>query len=167
MKNTGHMLAKVAYYLLLVITVLFSTAVLGSAIAAYFVPGVAQITERVNMTIISSVLAVILLGYVSGMFLMRRRFNAASSSELSKLAGALRSKDEQAAILIQSIADGVIVTDTEGKINLMNRTAANMTGWTVEEAININVEQVFKVAKENGEEIPKEEYPFTAVLAHN
>jgi len=166
MKNTGHMLAKVAYYLLLVITVLFSTAVLGSAIAAYFVPGVAQITERMNMTIISSVLAVILLGYVSGMFLMRRRFNAVSSSELSKLAGALRSKDEQAAILIQSIADGVIVTDTEGKINLMNRAAANMTGWTVEEAININVEQVFKVAKENGEEIPKEEYPFTAVLAH-
>jgi PAS domain S-box-containing protein len=48
----------------------------------------------------------------------------------------------------------------------MNRSAANMTGWTVEEAAGINIEQVFKVAKEKGEEIPTQEYPFTAVLVH-
>lgn len=159
-------MAKIGYYLLLLITVSFGVAVLGGVVAARFIPDVADFTEKVDMELVGAVLAVLLLAYVADIFLLRRRYSAASSSEISKLAGALRSKDEQAAILIQSIADGVIVTDTEGKINLINRAAANMTGWTVEEAININVDQVFKVAKENGEEIPKEEYPFTAVLAH-
>ncbi|HEU4984422.1 MAG TPA: PAS domain-containing protein, partial [Nitrososphaera sp.] len=106
-----------------------------------------------------------LLVIVSHLF-WRNRFADPVNRQLSQLTGMLRTKEEQAAILIQSIADGVIVTNTEGKITLMNRSAANMTGWTVEEAAGINVEQVFKVAKEKGEEISKEEYPFTAVLAH-
>ena len=99
-------------------------------------------------------------------FFWRNRFVDPSIRQLSQLTGMLRTKEEQAAILIQSIADGVIVTNTEGKITLMNRTAANMTGWTVEEAAGINIEQVFKVAKEKGEEIPQAEYPFNAVLSH-
>ncbi len=106
---------------------------------------------------------------VSGMgfwFWRRRLIVDAADKQLSQLTGILQSKEEQAAILIQSIADGVIVTNTEGKISLMNRAAANMTGWTIDEATGINVEQVFKVAKENGAEIPQEEYPFTAVLVH-
>lgn len=96
----------------------------------------------------------------------RGRFSDPVNRQLSQLTGMLRTKEEQAAILIQSIADGVIVTNTEGKISLMNRAAANMTGWTVEEAAGINVEQVFKIAKENGDQITKEDYPFTAVLVH-
>jgi PAS domain S-box-containing protein len=96
----------------------------------------------------------------------RNRYADPVNHQLNQLTGMLRTKEEQAAILIQSIADGVIVTNTDGKITLMNGAAANMTGWTIEEAAGINVEQVFKVAKEKGEEIPKEEYPFTAVLAH-
>ncbi len=103
---------------------------------------------------------------LSFLFWYRKIIDNPTDRQLSQMAGILQSKEEQAAILIQSIADGVIVTNTEGKIGLMNRAAANMTGWTVEEASGINVEQVFKVAKENGVEIPKEEYPFTAVLAH-
>lgn len=96
----------------------------------------------------------------------RNKFADPIDRQLSQLTGMLRTKEELAAILIQSIADGVIVTNTDGKITLINRAAANMTGWTVEEAAGINIEQVFKVAKEKGEEIPKEEYPFTAVLSH-
>ena len=108
----------------------------------------------------------VVIGVGAYFFFWRSRFTDKVSGELSQLTGMLRTKDEQSAILIQSIADGVIVTNTEGKITLMNRTAANMTGWTVQDAVGISVEQVFKVAKEKGEEIPKEEYPFTAVLAH-
>jgi len=99
-------------------------------------------------------------------FFWRHRFSDPMSGQLSQLTGMLKTKEEQAAILIQSIADGVIVTNTEGKISLMNRTAANMTGWTVEEAAGIDVSLVFKVAKEKGEEIDPNDYPFTAVLAH-
>lgn len=103
---------------------------------------------------------------IASYFFWRNKFANVVDRQLSQLTGMLQTKEEQAAILIQSIADGVIVTNTEGKITLMNRSSANMTGWTVEEAAGINIEQVFKVAKEKGEEIPEEDYPFTAVLTH-
>ncbi len=106
--------------------------------------------------------AMVAIGY----FFWRKRLSDPVNHQLNQLAGALRNKDEQAAILIQSIADGVIVTNTEGKITLMNRTAANMTGWAIEDASGINIEQVFQVASEKGEAIAKEDYPFTAVLTH-
>lgn len=166
MKDPGRIVTKLLYYLLLIVTVLFAVAVLGGVVAARFVPEVEAIVNRLDMTIVSGALAGMLLVSSISLFLMRRHFASSSISQLNTLAGALRNKDEQAAILIQSIADGVIVTDTEGKITLMNSAAANMTGWTVEDAINLSVEQVFKVSKEKGEEIPKEEYPFTAVLTH-
>ena len=99
-------------------------------------------------------------------FFWRNKYADPMDTKLSQLTGMLRSKEEQSAILIQSIADGVVVTNTEGKISLMNRTAANMTGWTVDEATGIDVKLVFKAAKENGEEIAEEDYPFKAVLVH-
>jgi len=96
----------------------------------------------------------------------RKRFINPAEVQLSQLSGKLRSNQEQSAILIQSIADGVIVTDTAGKINLMNRTAANMTGWTIDEAAGVDVKSVLKVASEKGEPISEDQYPFTAVLVH-
>jgi PAS domain S-box-containing protein len=122
---------------------------------------IAQInTQQATMLVATGFLAV-----VSYLF-WRNKFTDPVDRQLSQLSGMLHNKEEQSAILIQSIADGVIVTNTDGKITLMNRTSANMTGWPIEEAIGIDVELVFKVAKENGEDIAKEDYPFTAVLVH-
>jgi two-component system, OmpR family, sensor histidine kinase VicK len=96
----------------------------------------------------------------------RDRFVSRQEQQMSQLSGMLRTKQEQSIILIQSIADGVIVTDTEGKITLMNRAAANMTGWTVDEAAGVDVQLVCKLAKENGSEVDKQQYPFNAVMVH-
>ncbi|HZM64517.1 MAG TPA: ATP-binding protein [Candidatus Saccharimonadales bacterium] len=96
----------------------------------------------------------------------KNRFINPAEAELSQLSGKLKTNQEQSAILIQSIADGVIVTDTSGKISLMNRAAANMTGWAIDEAGGVDVKSVLKVAKEKGEPISDQEYPFTAVLVH-
>lgn len=96
----------------------------------------------------------------------RKHFINPAEVQLNELSGKLKTNQEQSAILIQSIADGVIVTDTTGKITLMNRGAANMTGWTVDEGMGVDVKTVLKVAKEKGEPISEEEYPFTAVLVH-
>ena len=106
------------------------------------------------------------VGVIVSYLFWRGRFNNPINRELSQISGLLHNKEEQAAILIQSIADGVIVTNTEGKISVINHTAANMTGWNIEDAIGINVQSVFKAAKENGADIPADEYPFNAVLIH-
>jgi PAS domain S-box-containing protein len=92
------------------------------------------------------------------------RFVSVQEQQVSQLSGQLRSNQEQSAILIQSIADGVIVVSNEGKITLINPAAAVMTDWSVSEATGIDVELVLKLAKEDGTEIPKDQYPFKQVL---
>lgn len=124
-----------------------------------FRPG--AVSEQDWVMLGGSILAA-LLGY----FFWRNRFVSQQDKQMSKLTGMLRTNQTQSAILIQSIADGVIVTNTEGQITLMNRAAANMTGWTTEEATGVEVKLVVKVTKEDGAEIPEEDYPFTAVLTH-
>jgi len=96
----------------------------------------------------------------------KSRFVSRQDQQMNKLSGMLKTNQEQSAILIQSIADGVIVTNTEGQITLMNRTAANMTGWTVDEATGVDVKLVLKITKENGEEVSGDDYPFNSVLIH-
>jgi PAS domain S-box-containing protein len=96
----------------------------------------------------------------------RHRFVSKQEQEMTQLSGALKVGQTQSAILIQSIADGVIVTNTDGQITLMNSAAANMTGWTIEEGMGVDVKLVVTLTKEDGSEIPGDDFPFTAVLVH-
>ncbi|WP_371804773.1 PAS domain S-box protein [Candidatus Lokiarchaeum ossiferum] len=52
---------------------------------------------------------------------------------------------EQLAVTLRVIGDGVITTDTNGKIVLINKVAENLTGWTQEEAIGKDIMTVFKI----------------------
>ncbi|HJQ08841.1 MAG TPA: ATP-binding protein [Candidatus Saccharimonadales bacterium] len=94
----------------------------------------------------------------------RSRFVTQQEQQMSMLSGMLRSTQEQSAILIQSITDGVIVINTEGKITLINPAAGLMTQWSVAEATGLDVELVVKLSKENGEPMEKEESPFAIAL---
>lgn len=99
-----------------------------------------------------------------GYFFWRHKFIDVEAQQLNRLSGMVRSNQQQAVILIQSIADGVIVIDTEGKISLMNRAAAGMTEWAVEEATGMDVQLVAKLRQEKGEELELAENPFRLTL---
>lgn len=86
-------------------------------------------------------------------------------AQLNKLSGMLKSNQQQSAILIQSIADGVIVTGTDGKITLINLAAAVLTGWSIADATGVDVNLVVKLARENGEELGEGGAPFAKVLS--
>ena len=58
---------------------------------------------------------------------------------------ALAAEKEQLAVTLSSIADGVITTNTDGKILLINRVAQEITGWTQQAAQHELLEQVFKL----------------------
>lgn len=101
---------------------------------------------------------------LSSYLIWRHRFTNMQEQQVTELSGMLQSNKQQSATLIQSIADGIIVTDTEGKITLMNPAAAKMTEWPVNEAVGVDAILVAKLSKETGEEIPADENPFTSVL---
>jgi len=60
----------------------------------------------------------------------------------------LAAEKERLAVTLRSIGDGVITTDKDSKILLMNHMAEIITGWRQEEALNLEVTQVFKVKNE-------------------
>lgn len=52
---------------------------------------------------------------------------------------------EQLRITLLSIGDGVITTDVNGKVAMMNKTAEKLTGWSETEAQGTPVAQVFNI----------------------
>jgi PAS domain S-box-containing protein len=59
---------------------------------------------------------------------------------------------EQLAVTLRSIADGVITSDVDGNVVLMNSVAENMTGWTLREAAGKQTSDIFIVMHERSRE---------------
>lgn len=55
----------------------------------------------------------------------------------------LAAEQERLAVTLRSIGDGVITTDTDGKIVLINKVAERLTGWVQEEALGKPIGEVF------------------------
>ncbi len=57
----------------------------------------------------------------------------------------LKESEENLSIILQSIGDGVIVTDTGGYVTRMNLQAENLTGWKWLEAVGKPLSEVFNI----------------------
>jgi len=67
------------------------------------------------------------------------------------LASDLKSERERSDIIVNSIEDGVVMIDNGRVMRLFNPAAANITGWSREEATDIDHRSVFKFVNERGE----------------
>ena len=66
------------------------------------------------------------------------------------------------ALTLDSIGDGVISTDRDGRITRINRVAQALTGWSLSEARNHYLHEVFNIVDgDSGERLPN---PFDAAL---
>ncbi len=79
-----------------------------------------------------------------------------------KAAAALHDQREWLSTMLSSIGDGVISTDTAGKITLLNLVAQALTGWTTQEARGKPLEVVFKIINEKSRQLA--ENPVQRVL---
>ncbi len=123
-----------------------------------------------DLTAVSRYDWILLLGALASTdfayLLWRRRLTNRQTQAVDRLSGMLRSNQQESQILIQSIADGVIVMGNDGKITLMNPSAARMTEWPVNEATGAEATLVVKLAKEDGAPLPDGENPLTLGLSH-
>ncbi len=60
----------------------------------------------------------------------------------------LASERERLAVTLKSIGDGVITTDINGNVVLINRVAEELTGWSQQQAYGRNIQEVFSVKDE-------------------
>jgi PAS domain S-box-containing protein len=58
----------------------------------------------------------------------------------------IAAEKESLAVTLRSIGDGVITTDVQGRIIILNNEAERLTGWTSQEAIGQPLKTVFNVA---------------------
>jgi PAS domain S-box-containing protein len=89
-----------------------------------------------------------------------------TNGEVKKLSSALISKEIQSAILIDSITDGIIVTDIDCRVNLFNKSAAGLTQWSIDEAMGLDARVILNLLadEKTGEIVSKANHPFTTVL---
>ncbi|MDD2180022.1 EAL domain-containing protein [Acidovorax sp. D2M1] len=69
-------------------------------------------------------------------------------TERKRAQEALRSEKERAEVTLASIGDGVITTDLSGRIETINEAAQLMTGFTAEQALGRQLDEVFRLHEE-------------------
>ncbi|PTX99762.1 hypothetical protein DB346_18260 [Verrucomicrobia bacterium LW23] len=69
-------------------------------------------------------------------------------TERLKAEEALAAERERLAVTLRSIGDGVITTDIDGRVRMINRVAENLTGWSQQEAAGQPLSTVFHVVDE-------------------
>jgi PAS domain S-box-containing protein len=76
-----------------------------------------------------------------------RALHAAAAARVAD-AARISEQKELLSVTLGSIGDGVIVTDTGGRITFMNPVAEQLTGWTLSECVGQRCETVFKIIGE-------------------
>ncbi|MDA8162227.1 MAG: PAS domain S-box protein [Desulfobacteraceae bacterium] len=85
--------------------------------------------------------------YNDNQFLGIRGSNA-DITEKKALEETLFEKNEALTVTLESIGDGVIATDKEGRITLFNRMAQEITGWEQSETAGRPLQEVFNIINE-------------------
>jgi PAS domain S-box-containing protein len=65
--------------------------------------------------------------------------------QLQQANATLQINEERLTVTLNSIADGVIATDAEGRVTLLNPLAQRLTGWTQAQAVGRPVDEIFHI----------------------
>ena len=77
-----------------------------------------------------------------------------------------RQAEERTRLILESSAEGIFGTDTEGRITFVNPAACRMLGFTAEELIGQPSHATFHHHRPDGSDYPKEECPMFAAYKH-
>ena len=83
-------------------------------------------------------------------------FYSETITERKQMKRALFLEKELFRATLLSVGDGVISTDNEGKVRLMNHVAEKLTGWRAEEAAGEDFDVVFRIVDEWSDERAKD-----------
>jgi PAS domain S-box-containing protein len=73
---------------------------------------------------------------------------AAARRAAEENARLIQEQRERLHVTLASIGDGVIVTDSEGRVEFLNPVAEELVGWKMQEAADRTLEEVFRIVNE-------------------
>ncbi|HEY6374449.1 MAG TPA: ATP-binding protein [Edaphobacter sp.] len=109
--------------------------------------------EQVRHMLVVLLLLALGMGVLIGLF-TRSRLHAVSNAYktsldvLKRRAEEIFESEQKLRTTLDSIGDGVITCDSEGRVQMMNPVAQDLTGWTQAEATGLPLEEVFRVVHE-------------------
>ena len=118
-----------------------------------------QTEVRNFRTLLTAIITLLLAALLAATYVMIRR----QLAERKQAEAALRTSEESLATTLHSIGDGVLATDTAGRITRMNPVAERLTGWPQGEAQGRPVAEVFHIINEQTR--APAEVPVAKVLA--
>jgi PAS domain S-box-containing protein len=78
----------------------------------------------------------------------------------------VRTTEERTRLILESSAEGIFGTDTEGRVTFVNPAACRMLGFAAEELIGQPSHAAFHHHRPDGSDYPKEECPMFAAYKH-
>lgn len=117
----------------------------------------AQETERWTMQVHATIEVLVLLALATGIFISvftvsrLHRVSDAYQGTLNELrlhSQATFESEERLRTTLTSIGDGVIVCDPEGRVELLNTVAQELTGWAQDDAFHLPFGDVFRIINE-------------------
>jgi len=110
----------------------------------------APLRQRLWLTI--ALISALLLGAGAGVGLVWRQQRVRFYQERYEAAEALRESEERHRMTLMSVGDGVIATDAEGLVEVLNPVAEALTGWSSAEAAGRPLDEVFHIINEESPE---------------
>ncbi len=81
------------------------------------------------------------------------------------LSQSLRDEKQKSDLIVAAIDDAVVLIDSNNVIQTFNPAATKLTGWTEEDAINIDYRTVVRLADGAGKSYPDASHPFYRVFS--
>ena len=107
----------------------------------------AEAKYRGRVIMIFAALSILMTGAVAALVFNRRERHLYRN--LFRAERGRRGTEQEIRATLYGIGDGVIATDTAGRVRRMNPQAEQMTGWREAEALNKPLEQVFRIISED------------------
>ncbi len=101
-----------------------------------------SVQRTISSIYLATGIAILGLAAVAHYILRERRLRERYTTQL-------RAREEWFRVTLQSIGDAVIATDEKGTVNFLNPIASALTGIPLEEALNLNILEVFPIFNEN------------------
>lgn len=87
-----------------------------------------------------------------------------TSERLQEANRTLQASEQKLSITLSSIGDGVIATDADGGVTLLNQVAEDLTGWTLAQAVGRPIQDVLHIVHKETRELTKN--PVAEALTH-
>ncbi len=103
---------------------------------------------RFRSRLILAAMSALVCGIFAGVLAVWRHAQTRHYRDLYASEARVRASTERHSITLKAIGDAVLVTDSQGRVELLNPVAEHLTGWSSAEANGLPLERIFDIINE-------------------